>query len=112
MSKELYKFEVEFLSDAFEFINSLDKKTQEKILENIRVARFKTDPKLFKKVDKEIWEFRTRYANKQLRLFAFWDKQKGSLVICTHGFVKKTQKLPSKELKKAKQIRKIYFESK
>ena len=112
MSKELYKFEVEFLKEAIDFIKTLDTKTQEKVLENIRISRFKTDPKLFKKVDKDIWEFRTRYLKSQIRLLAFWDKQKGSLVICTHGFVKKTKKLPSKEIGRAKKLRKIYFESK
>lgn len=49
---------------------------------------------------------------KQLRLLAFWDKEKGSFVICTHGLVKKSQKLPSKELNKAKKIRKIYLNQK
>ncbi|WP_195415034.1 type II toxin-antitoxin system RelE/ParE family toxin, partial [Bacteroides finegoldii] len=45
---------------------------------------------------------------------AFWDKVDGvdTLVIATHGFIKKTQKTPSKEITKAEEIRKIYFNSK
>ncbi|KDS12524.1 hypothetical protein M082_3742 [Bacteroides fragilis str. 3725 D9 ii] len=35
-----------------------------------------------------------------------------TLVIATHGFIKKTQKTPSKEITKAEEIRKIYFNSK
>jgi len=106
MNKELYRFDVELLSEALSFIESLDLKTRGKVLENIRISRFKTDPKLLKKVDKEIWEFRTKYASKQIRLLAFWDKRKKALMICTSGFIKKSQKLPLKELNKAKRIRK------
>ena len=44
-------------------------------------------------------------------MLAFWDKDNGTnvLVIATHGFVKKTQKTPSKEIGKAESIRKAYF---
>lgn len=110
--EDKYRFEVKFLKDAFEFIKSLDDKTQEKILENIRISRFKTDSKLLKKVDSEIWEFRTKCRSNQIRLLAFWDKHAKSLVVCTHGFIKKTQKLPLQELNKAKRLRYKYLESK
>lgn len=43
---------------------------------------------------------------------AFWDKDKKALVICTNGFIKKTKKLPVKELSKAKRIRSEYFKKK
>jgi site-specific DNA-methyltransferase (adenine-specific) len=44
----------------------------------------------------------------------FWDKDnnKRTLVIATHGFIKKTSKVPQKEINKANQIMKIYFEEK
>ncbi|KAB4395500.1 type II toxin-antitoxin system RelE/ParE family toxin, partial [Bacteroides nordii] len=35
-----------------------------------------------------------------------------TLVIATHGFIKKTQKTPPKEIAKAEEIRKDYFNSK
>ena len=57
----------------------------------------------------EIWEFRTLYNKTAYRLFAFWDKEKETLVIATHGIIKKTQKTPSKEIAKAETIRKEYF---
>ena len=107
-----YRFNVEFLEEALNFLTTLDIKTREKVLENIRISRFKTDPKLLKKIDKEIWEFRTKYKSKQIRLLAFWDKQTKSLIVCTHGFIKKSQKLPTKELNKAKRIRTKYLNSK
>jgi len=109
MQYKRYRFSVEFLKEAFVFLQSLDIKTREKVLENIRVSRFKTDSRLLKKVDKDIWEFRTLYNSQQIRLLAFWDKKKKSLVVCTHGFIKKSQKLPNKELNRAKKIRVNYF---
>ena len=86
-----YRFNVEFLEEAVSFLSSLDSKSREKVLENIRISRFKRDPKLLKKLDKEIWAFRTKFKSQQIRLLAFWDKEAKSLVVCTHGFIKKTQ---------------------
>lgn len=45
---------------------------------------------------------------------AFWDKTQpiDTLIIATHGFVKKTQKTPQKEINKALSIRDLYFRSK
>lgn len=46
------------------------------------------------------------------RLLAFWDTDEETLVIATNGFVKKTQKTPLKEIAKAEELRKLYFNSK
>jgi phage-related protein len=75
-------------------------------------AKLGLDPKLFKKVTDDIWEFRTKYNGLQYRLFAFWDRTDKSetLVISTHGIVKKVSKVPKSDIKKAEQIRKEYFE--
>lgn len=72
------------------------------------------DPKLFKKLRDDIWEIRVRYQNNQLRLLAFWDKSdpEFTLVIATHGFIKKVDKVPGNEIERAKNIRNKYFESK
>ena len=78
-------------------------------------AKFVIDPELFKKLDDtDIWEFRTFYKKVKYRLLAFWDKDNGAdtLVIATHGFIKKTQKTPPQETAKAEEIRKAYFNSK
>lgn len=108
------KFEVIFLEEAIEFIDELDEKAREKILYNIDKARYVNDPKLFKKLTKLIWEFRTLYQKKQYRILAFWDKEDDmeTLVVTTHGFVKKTSKVPKNEIEKAEEIRKIYFDDK
>jgi phage-related protein len=51
---------------------------------------------------------------KQIRLLAFWDKteKKETLVVATHGFIKKSQKTPKSEIEKAEKIRKQYFDAK
>lgn len=108
------KFEVVFLEDARKFFVSLNEKTRIKILYNIDKAKQLNDPKIFKKVTEHIWEFRTVYGGLQYRLMAFWDSRtkKDTLVIATHGFIKKTDAIPTKELHKAVQLRKIYFAQK
>ena len=107
-------FEVVFLDDAFEFLQKLDKKHSSKILYNIRKAQSGNNPELFKKLNNEIWEFRTIYQGLQYRLFAFWDKSDSgnTLVISTHGIIKKRSKVSESDIHKATQLRKKYFEEK
>lgn len=107
-------FDVEFLQPAKSFIDSLEEGTRKKVLFNIWRSKDVLDPKLFQKLDKNIWEFRTRVRSKQIRLLAFWDKRKqaSGLIIVTHGFVKKERKLPLKELERAKKMRMQYFDNK
>lgn len=64
-------FEVIFLDEAFEFLSSLGRKHYEKILYNIRKAQTEHDPELFKKINEEIWEFRTLYQGLHYRFLAF-----------------------------------------
>jgi phage-related protein len=108
------KFNVVFLEEAIEFLDTLDKKAREKILYNIYKARIVADKELFKKLSGETWEFRTLHNKKYYRLFAFWDKTDKSetVVISTHGILKKTDKIPKSEIEKAERIRKQYFELK
>lgn len=107
----MYKFDVRFLEPAKEFIDNLDAKTREKMLFNIWKIKEINDPKLLTKLNKNIWEIRTRYQKKQIRLFAFWDKRDNQslLLIATHGIVKKTQRIALKELNRAEELRFKYF---
>ena len=106
------RFEVIFLEQAIDFMSKVDKKAKAKIYYNLDKAKLGLDPKLFKKLTDDIWEFRTKYSGLQYRLFAFWDRtgKTETLVISTHGMVKKTDKVPKAEIEKAKQIRNEYFE--
>ena len=104
-------FRLVLTDEAQNFIESLPEAVSYKIYYNIkRVAGGERNKELFKKLENsEIWEFRTLYNKTAYRLFAFWDKEKETLVIATHGIIKKTQKTPSKEIAKAEAIRKEYF---
>jgi phage-related protein len=104
------KFNVIYSEEVIDFLNSLPAKTKAKIMFNVGKARYNLDPKLFKKlVGTDIWEFRTLYNGVQYRLLAFWDNNTNTYVITTHGFVKKTQKTPQKEIDRAIAIRNEYY---
>jgi len=108
-------FEVAYMKEAEDFLNGLTKKVRDKIFFNItKVMNGVKDKELFKKLDgsDDIWEFRTKYDGMEYRLLAFWDKDTQRLVIATHGMVKKTWKIPTKEIDRAEALRKKYYESK
>lgn len=108
------RFGVELLEEAFKFLEKIELKHRKKILQNLNRAQYHTDPKLFKKLDGEIWEFRTKFAGSQYRLLAFWDKtdDTDTLVFATHGIIKKTSKVDKKEINRADRIRQDHFNNK
>lgn len=108
------KFEVKFLEEAKEFLDNLVDKPREKIIYNIRKAQLTQDKELFKKLNEEIWEFRTLYNKTHYRLFAFWDKidKIDTIVISTHGLIKKTDKTPPGDIIKAERLRNLYLKQK
>lgn len=67
------------------------------------------DKDLFKKLNDDIWELRTSYGGMCYRLLAFWDKERRALIIATHGFVKKTWKVPHNEIDRAEAIMRQYY---
>ena len=105
-------FKTIYTKEAIKFLMSLPENARDKITYNIlKVAGGYMDAELFKKLENsEIWEFRTLFNGIAYRLLAFWDTQNETLVIATHGFIKKKQKTPAKEIAKAEEIRKQYFE--
>ena len=112
--EEKIVFKLILTIEADNFLKSLPEKVSEKMRSNIRrVQKGERNIELFKKLEgTEIWEFRTLFCKNAYRLFSFWDTENETLVIATHGIIKKTQKTPSKEITKAEQIRKMYFELK
>jgi len=106
------RFDVKFLPEAKEFLRSIEQKAVAKVLRDIRVARTQINPDLLKKLDGNIWEFRTEYSGQQYRLLAFWDKREaaGTLVVATHGIIKKSDKMPRREIDRAERIRQQYFD--
>ncbi len=105
-------FKVKFLEDAKEFLDSLDEKPRDKIFYNIWKSKITKDEELLKKLDDDIWEFRTLYNKIAYRLFAFWDETENSIIIATHGIIKKTNKTPKKEIEKARQLKSEYQKNK
>lgn len=61
-----------------------------------------------------LWEFRLRFNKNFYRLLAFWDRdgEIESLIVATHGFLKKTNKTPTSEIRKAESLKIKYFETK
>jgi phage-related protein len=57
-------------------------------------------------IEDGIWQFRAD----DIRVFWFYDE--GSVIICTHGYLKKVNKTPRKQIDKAKSIRNDYVQSK
>lgn len=107
-------FELVLLEEAQKFLRDLPSQAYKKILYNIwRVSEGEKNSELFKKLENsDIWEFRTLYNGIAYRLFAFWDTDMQTIVVATHGIVKKTQKTPKKEIERAEAMMKQYFELK
>lgn len=57
-----------------------------------------------------IYEIRVEFESNIYRIFCCMDD--GAVVVLFHGFQKKTQKTPQKEIKRAEAIKKEYFKSK
>ncbi len=71
------------------------------------------DKNIFKKLTgTKIWEFRALHDGNCYRLLSFWDTRNETLIVATHGIVKKSQKTPKKEIAKAEALRKEYFDNK
>ena len=54
---------------------------------------------LIKKIERDLWEFRTRLADRIARVLFTVD---GDHMILLHGFIKKSQEIPQNELKTAR----------
>lgn len=103
-----------YLPEARDFLKSVNETARKKIIFNVKKVRLGVmDNNLFKKLNNtDIWEIRTLHGGSYYRLFSFWDSQKKSLIVATHGIVKKSSKTPKKEIEKAELIRKNYFDNK
>ena len=96
---------------AEEFINSLDDKIAAKVFRIFTMIE-ENGPKMrepySKHLDDGIFEVRAQIGNNLARVLYFFII--GKRVIATHGFIKKTQKTPPDEIKKAKEYRKDFIE--
>ena len=109
------QFEVVYMSEANDYLLTVPLQARKKIYYNVvKVAGGVKDSELFCKLEgsDDIWEFRTLYGGIQYRLLAFWDKTANRIVVVTHGFAKKTWKVPKKEIARAEALRREYYEQK
>lgn len=107
------RFKIVYTEEAIDFLCHLPQKVKAKVVYNIGKSMYVLDNSLFKKLENtDIWEFRTLYNGNAYRLFAFWDTEEDTLVIATHGMIKKSQRTPLKEIEKAEAKRKEYFMNK
>ncbi len=87
-----------------EFIEALKIKERAKIARTIDLLEefgVNLDMPYAKHVEGNLWELRARLANNRYRIIYFLNT--GQKFILLHGYVKKTQKMPKKEIKVAKQ---------
>ena len=99
---------VVYMQEAKDFLKTLPVAARKKIFYN--VLKIEGGVKVEGKSD--LWELRTLFDGIQYRLLAFWDAEEKRIVVATHGFVKKTWKVPSKEIARAEALRKKYYELK
>jgi phage-related protein len=109
------KYRINLLAEAKKFIKSCDQPVKDKFVRYINYVEGGVVRKeYFKKLSgTEIWEFRVKEAKNIYRLLAFMDGgEKPTWVVCTHGFQKKSEETPAKEIKRAEEIMKEYFKYK
>ena len=105
--------EIIFLPDADKFIDNIEISARKKMFYAIRKTKMRIYGDWFEKLrsSKDIFEFRIKDSNKFFRLFAFWDSTNDTetLIVCTHGLIKKTNKTPKQDIEKAEMIKEKYF---
>ncbi|HED37675.1 MAG TPA: type II toxin-antitoxin system RelE/ParE family toxin [Ignavibacteria bacterium] len=113
MAKLQKRIHVILLDEAEEYLEKVNPKMQIKILKSIQKTENGFRGKWFKKLKSSdgIFEFRETDHKYFYRLLAFWDNSKSdkTLILSTHGFDKKTNKTPKREIQKAERLKKDYF---
>ncbi len=109
------KRELFFYKDYFsDFYAEQPHKVQKRILWTLRVVEeLDRIPEVyFKHLENAdgLYEIRVQSGNDIYRIFCFFDKN--NLVVIGHGFQKKRQKTPPKEIERALRIKKEYHEEK
>ncbi len=107
--------EVRIIEDCKLFLDQLDENSRRKVFYNIKRTMQGQKGEWFQKLrgTDDIWEFRTLYNGQYIRLLAFYQRSSGgneSIIICTSGFIKKSDKTPVSEIKKA-ESRKMQYQS-
>lgn len=110
------KFKAEFYENGDkipvkEFLDSLGEKMRAKMFMSIRLVEENGNQLRLpysEYLDDGIFELRAKVGTDISRVLYFFYYE--GRIILTHGFIKKTQKTPPEEIKKAKQYRKNFLE--
>ena len=104
---------VRYLPEARDFLKSIDENAMKKVLFDVKKVRMGVKDS----TSSRNWKAPTygSFARCTMeiayRLLSFWDTRSETLIVAPHGFVKKTQKTPKREIARAEAIRKDYFDS-
>ncbi|MBI4824770.1 MAG: type II toxin-antitoxin system RelE/ParE family toxin [Nitrospirae bacterium] len=94
-----------------DFLDSLPGKAAQKVIWVLKlVEELDIVPSsYFKKLEgtEEIWECRIVFSSNSYRVFCFFADN--SLVVLTHGFMKKSQKTPRAEIERAEAMRRDFL---
>lgn len=97
-----------------DFLRDLPDKQSKKIAWTLRVVReLEQVPTHYLKKLKNsdgIWEVRATIGNNTFRLLGFFDGPE--LIVLTHGFAKKTNKVPKQEIETAEERKRDYYRRK
>lgn len=97
-----------------EFYQDLSYKVQQKILWTFRIIEdLDRIPEIYLKHIEStdgLYEIRIQAGSNIYRIFCFFDSN--NLIVVGHGFQKRSQKTPKKELEKAIKIKYEYYENK
>lgn len=109
------KREILIYGDYFwEFYQKLPAKVQEKIEYVFDLVRYeeRVPVKFLKHMESTdgLYEMRVQVGNNIYRIFCFFDAER--IVVVLHGFQKKSQKTPKKEITLAEHLKKEYYEQK
>ncbi len=86
-----------------EFLDGLDAKTRARFrwsMEQLRVRNVAAREPLVKKLDDDLWELREESGTNIYRIIYFF--YTGRRIVFLHGFQKKSQKTPRRELEQAR----------
>ena len=86
-------------SPVEDFVDQLDKKTQARLLwslEQLRLRNIRAHAPLVRQIDGKLWELREESRTNIYRVFYFF--YTGRQIVLLHGFQKKSQKTPRREI--------------
>jgi len=100
------------LQEASDYLENLQEPVRRKMFYQMDLLKQGIYTGNFKKlIGSDIWEFSINQSSGFYRLSSFWDRNGNTetLVVCTHGFNKQSNKTPPNEIRKAENIRNKYF---